>query len=280
MARAGPFEPDPGHAGEGTGSAAEGQAYSISSRPDLLKKHRRCSNDAPDQARRSMPLTSPSTASNVPETVTTGPIVGSRKVYAAPAAHPSMRVPFREIALSDPKEPAVRVYDPSGPYTESGAPIDLRAGLPAVRESWIAARNFDALSGRAVRPEDNGNVSADRLVAACPAAPGAARRPPGQLVTQYEFARAGDRHRRDDLCRASRESRARGAPSRMPPSGWPMAKASAPPCPSSSRRNSCATRWRAAERSSPPTSTISNSSRWRSGATSWSRSTPISAIRP
>ena len=39
-----------------------------------------------------------------PDTVTTGPIFGSRKVYAAPKSHPHLRVPFREIALSDPKE--------------------------------------------------------------------------------------------------------------------------------------------------------------------------------
>ncbi|MCC2105222.1 MAG: phosphomethylpyrimidine synthase ThiC, partial [Hyphomicrobiales bacterium] len=53
-----------------------------------------------------------------PETVTTGPIQGSRKVYAEVA--PSIRVPFREIALSkESGEPPVRVYDASGPYTDS-----------------------------------------------------------------------------------------------------------------------------------------------------------------
>ena len=55
----------------------------------------------------------------VPQSVTTGPIAGSRKVYAAPKTHPDMRVPLREIVLSDPLEPPVRVYDPSGPYTEA-----------------------------------------------------------------------------------------------------------------------------------------------------------------
>ena len=34
-----------------------------------------------------------------PQTVTTGPIGGSRKVYAAPKGRPDIRVPFREIAL-------------------------------------------------------------------------------------------------------------------------------------------------------------------------------------
>ena len=52
-----------------------------------------------------------------PQTVTTGPVEGTRKVYAAPRSAPTLSVPFREIALSDPKEPPVRIYDASGPYT-------------------------------------------------------------------------------------------------------------------------------------------------------------------
>ena len=127
----------------------------------------------------------------VPQSVTTGPIVGSHKVYAAPKSHPDMRVPLREITLSDPLEPPVRVYDPSGPYTETDARIDLAAGLPAVREAWIAARGFDIVEGRAVKPEDNGNVSTDRLAPHCPATRPLRAGRPGQMVTQYEFARAG-----------------------------------------------------------------------------------------
>jgi phosphomethylpyrimidine synthase len=42
-----------------------------------------------------------------------------------------------------------------------------------------------------VRPEDNGNVSPEKLVAECPAEREIRRGKPGQLVTQYEFARAG-----------------------------------------------------------------------------------------
>jgi phosphomethylpyrimidine synthase len=126
-----------------------------------------------------------------PETVTTGPIVGSRKVYAAPKGRPDIRVPFREIALSDPKEAPVRVYDPSGPYTEGVARVDLAHGLGPVRESWIAARGYAAIEGRAIRPEDNGVVSADHLAPLCPATRTLRAGNPGQLVTQFEFARAG-----------------------------------------------------------------------------------------
>src|SRR5579863_2824278 len=126
-----------------------------------------------------------------PESVTTGPIAGSRKIYATVRSRPDIAVPLREIALSDPLEPPVRVYDPSGPYTEADARIDLARGLRPVREAWIAARGFAPVEGRAVRPEDNGNVSEDRLVPACPAERTLRAGKKGQRVTQYEFARAG-----------------------------------------------------------------------------------------
>ncbi len=125
-----------------------------------------------------------------PRTVTTGPIIGSRKVYAALNGSADIRVPFREIALSDPNEAPVRVYDPSGPYTESKATIDLAAGLKPVREAWIEARNFAEAQPRAIKPEDNGNVSTDRLAPLCPAERTLRAGRPGQLVTQLEFARA------------------------------------------------------------------------------------------
>lgn len=126
-----------------------------------------------------------------PASVTTGPIQGSRKVYDAAPGRPDIRVPYREIALSDPKEAPVRVYDPSGPYTETDAGIDLEKGLPTAREPWIARRGYAAVTPREVKPEDNGFASADKLVAPCPAERTIRRAEPGQMVTQYEFAKAG-----------------------------------------------------------------------------------------
>ncbi len=126
-----------------------------------------------------------------PGTVTTGPIRGSRKVYLSPPGHPGLRVPLREIALDDPQTPRLHLYDTSGSYTEDGVAIDLAAGLPALRESWLAQRGFEVVEGRAVRPEDNGFASGERLVAPCPAARTLRRGHVGQPVTQLEFARAG-----------------------------------------------------------------------------------------
>jgi phosphomethylpyrimidine synthase len=128
---------------------------------------------------------------NLPQTVTTGPVRGSRKIYSCPQDRAEIRVPFREIALSDPNEPPVRLYDSSGPYTDPDTVIDLSRGLPALRSAWLASRVLDPVAGRAVRPEDNGDVSADRLVPPCPAERRILKGRSDTPVTQLEFARAG-----------------------------------------------------------------------------------------
>ena len=127
-----------------------------------------------------------------PSSVTTGPIVGSRKVYTSPEGRPDMNVPFREIAL-DPsaREEPYRAYDCSGPYTDPAVTINLETGLPPVRADWLAKRGFARIAARAVKPEDNGEASGDKLVPGCPADLPIYGGKPGQLVTQYEFARAG-----------------------------------------------------------------------------------------
>ncbi len=127
-----------------------------------------------------------------PNSVTTGPIAGSRKIYTSPAGRPDINVPFREIAL-DPsaREEPYRAYDCSGPYTDPAVTIDLEAGLPPVRAEWIAKRGFERIAARPVKPIDNGGASGDRLVPACPAEHPILGGKPGQLVTQIEFARAG-----------------------------------------------------------------------------------------
>jgi hypothetical protein len=124
--------------------------------------------------------------------VTTGPIIGCHKIYSSPLGRPDIRVPFREIPLEpSANEAPFRTYDTSGPYTDSDATIDLQAGLPAIRAPWLAARGFETVVPRAVKPEDNGFTPEDKLVAPCPAAQTILAGKPGQMVTQYEFARAG-----------------------------------------------------------------------------------------
>jgi len=126
--------------------------------------------------------------------VSTGPLPASRKLYVAGRIHPSLRVPMREIALeASAKEPPVRVYDPSGPYTDPAAAIDIRAGLPALRRPWIEARgDVETIEGRAWKPEDDGLKTADQVRASFP---GLKRKPlrakKGHAVTQMAYARRG-----------------------------------------------------------------------------------------
>src|SRR5438105_14291535 len=92
--------------------------------------------------------------------VTTGPLPASRKVHAVPQAAPDLRVPLREIALTEGAgEPPVIVYDPSGPYTDVNATIDVEKGLPRGRTEWVRERGgVEAYDGRIIKAEDNGNV--------------------------------------------------------------------------------------------------------------------------
>jgi len=59
----------------------------------------------------------------------------SAKIYVGP-----LRVPMREITQSG-GNPPIAVYDTSGPYTDPTATIDIRKGLPALRERWILERS-------------------------------------------------------------------------------------------------------------------------------------------
>src|SRR5271168_3270322 len=73
--------------------------------------------------------------------VTTGPIAGSRKIYARPDASPELKVPLREIVLdASSGEPPFPVYDPSGPYTDPGVTLDVEQGLPRTRIEWVKER--------------------------------------------------------------------------------------------------------------------------------------------
>jgi phosphomethylpyrimidine synthase len=71
--------------------------------------------------------------------ITLGALPGSKKVYIEGTSHPGVRVPMREISLSG-QNPPFCVYDASGPYTDPQATIDLRRGLPAVRQAFIEGR--------------------------------------------------------------------------------------------------------------------------------------------
>ena len=126
--------------------------------------------------------------------VTTGPIRGSRKVHVATKSGSGIRVAMREIDLAG-GEPSVRVYDTSGPYTDTAAHIDISAGLPELRRDWILGRgDVEAVAQREVKPEDNGQLGPDRS-GGVPPFPNVRktvlRAKPGMNVSQMHYARRG-----------------------------------------------------------------------------------------
>jgi len=79
------------------------------------------------------------------------PLPASNKIYLT-GSRPDIRVPMREIQLTPTplmgrdgvasleQNPALRVYDCSGVYTDPNVQIDIRKGLPSVREQWVIER--------------------------------------------------------------------------------------------------------------------------------------------
>ena len=126
--------------------------------------------------------------------VTTGPIRGSKKVHVAAKSGSGVRVAMREIALEGGEDP-VRVYDTSGPYTDTNADIDIQAGLPQLRRDWIMGRgDVEEYDAREIKPEDNGQLGPDRS-GGVPPFPKVVKRPlrakAGMNVSQMHYARQG-----------------------------------------------------------------------------------------
>ncbi|MFN3506914.1 MAG: phosphomethylpyrimidine synthase ThiC [Allorhizobium sp.] len=125
--------------------------------------------------------------------VTTGPLPASTKIFLAGEMHPDIRVPLRQIALHPTSgEPPVNLYDSSGPYTDPQTTIAIDQGLARHRTAWVKARgDVEAYEGRAVKPEDNGFVSAEKLTPVFPVNHRPLRATGGRAVTQLAYARAG-----------------------------------------------------------------------------------------
>ncbi|MHA4894247.1 phosphomethylpyrimidine synthase ThiC [Pedobacter sp. PWIIR3] len=133
--------------------------------------------------------------------ISRSPFPASRKVYVKGQIH-DIEVAMREVSLSETKihgrfgetEPnaAVTIYDTSGPFTDPDIDIDVKQGLPRLREPWIIAREdcqqLDGISS------EYGNLRAndqklDALRFAHISKPYKAR--PGMNVSQMHYARKG-----------------------------------------------------------------------------------------
>jgi len=129
--------------------------------------------------------------------LTREPFPASRKIYLT-GSTPDMRVPLREVALSNGEQ--VALYDTSGPYTDPDAVIDVHRGLPEVRGSWIEARDdTEPYEGRTRQALDDGVKhevrDLDRIEQLRAAAAALQRTPrrakSGMNVTQMHYARRG-----------------------------------------------------------------------------------------
>lgn len=136
------------------------------------------------------------------EKITRDPFPASKKVYVKGEIH-DIEVAMREIGLNDtvlkfnpsaPKEcnPPVTVYDTSGPYTDPNIDIDVRKGLPKLREQWIVDRNdveeMEGISSEYGIERLNDN-SLDDLRFEYLANPKKAKK--GENVTQLHYAKKG-----------------------------------------------------------------------------------------
>ncbi|WCM87614.1 phosphomethylpyrimidine synthase ThiC [Acidovorax sp. NCPPB 3576] len=128
--------------------------------------------------------------------LTREPFPASRKAYLPGHTHADLRVPVRDIALTNGEQ--VSVYDTSGPYTDPEAVIDVRQGLASVRGGWIAARgDVEHYEGRPPVALDDGQKSEDAArLAQLRAEAAALQRQPlraksGANVTQMHYARRG-----------------------------------------------------------------------------------------
>ncbi|WP_240666713.1 phosphomethylpyrimidine synthase ThiC [Longirhabdus pacifica] len=126
---------------------------------------------------------------------------GSKKKYVE-GSRQDIQVPMREISLEptsgthgeEVNEPVV-IYDTSGPYTDEHYEVDIRAGLPKIREQWILEReDVETYEGRKVQPKDNGfnKEGQDTQVAVFPNLKHKPMRAKeGKNVTQLHYARKG-----------------------------------------------------------------------------------------
>ncbi len=126
------------------------------------------------------------------------PLPNSRKVYVQ-GSRPDLLVPMREISQAETPasmgaeiNPPIYVYDCSGPYTDPAVKIDIRSGLAALREGWIAERGdtetLDRLTSDYGRQRLNDPELAEMRFG-LKRAPRRAK--PGKNVSQMHYARAG-----------------------------------------------------------------------------------------
>jgi phosphomethylpyrimidine synthase len=131
------------------------------------------------------------------------PLPMSEKVYVT-GSRADIRVPMRKITQSptptdmaqsgqiEEENPPVYVYDTSGPYTDKQVKIDIRDGLPALRQSWIEERADTELLDGPSSAYGQARLDDDKLAALRFNLTRQPRRAkPGKNVSQMHYARQG-----------------------------------------------------------------------------------------
>jgi phosphomethylpyrimidine synthase len=124
----------------------------------------------------------------------------SKKIYVKGKLH-NINVAMREVELSDTtdkfngkveKNAPVTIYDTSGPYTDTTTEIDVKKGLPRIREQWILDRGdveqLNSISSEYGKQRLN-DKSLDELRFQHLANP--LRAKPGKNVSQMYYAKNG-----------------------------------------------------------------------------------------
>ena len=186
------------------------------------------------------------------------PLPNSKKIYVE-GSRADLRVPLRYFAKSDTPasfgaepNPPIFVYDCSGPYSDPAAKIDIRSGLPALRQGWIEERGDTEVLAELSSEYGRARAADPKLDEL--RFPGLHRKPrrakaganlSGNLsgnVTQMHYARRGIITPRWSSSRSARTSTASATSPRCAPAAsrarrWPTcccastrARASAPAC--------------------------------------------------
>jgi phosphomethylpyrimidine synthase len=128
----------------------------------------------------------------------TRPFPGSSKIHV-PGSRPDVEVAMREIRQTDTPgldgpqaNPAIVVYDTSGPYSDPGHRVDLLGGLPPIRHAWIEERGDSLpLSAQSSSFARSRSLSAEAAALAFPARRVPRKARDGGNVTQMHYARRG-----------------------------------------------------------------------------------------
>ena len=132
------------------------------------------------------------------KSITRDPFPSSNKVYIPGKLH-DIQVAMRDIYVEDEtlkeldgESPRVTVYDTSGPYTDPSIDIDVRKGIPKIRQQWIEDRDdveqLSEISSEYAR-EQLANSELDHLRFQHLQNPLKAK--PGKNVSQLHYAKKG-----------------------------------------------------------------------------------------